>query len=53
MKKFFLVFFFFNSRTPEILSLVTLVTNDYFYHSFHFYQLWSYPDENLKNENWC
>ena len=38
-------FFFFSSKTPEILPLVTLVTN---YHKF-----WSDPDENLKNKNWC
>ena len=37
--------FFLNSKTPEILPLVTLVTN---YHKF-----WSDPDENLKNKNWC
>ena len=36
---------FFNSKTPEILSLVTLVTN--------YHKLWSDPDENWKNKNWC
>ena len=39
----FFVVFIFNPKTPEILPLVTLVTN--------YYKLWSDPDENLKNKN--
>ena len=40
MSCFFCLFVFvFNSKTTEILSLVTLVTN--------YQKLWSDPDENL------
>ena len=38
---FFVFLFFSNSKTPEILSLVTLVTN--------YHKLWSDPDENVNN----
>ena len=38
------------SKTPEKLSLLTLVTN---YHKLSLLPLWLDPDENLKNKNRC
>ena len=38
------------SKTPDKFSLVTLVTN---YHKLSLLPLWSDPNENLRNKNWC
>ena len=38
------------SKIPEKVSLVTLILD---FHKLSLLPLWSDPDVNLKNKNWC